>query len=63
MRSCEGYITGFLNESQCFHIKCKKCNKLSGLSEAEGDLENGDREREREGKKPKGWRAWLLRSG
>jgi len=34
---------------------------LSGLSEAEGDLENGDRERE--GKKPKGWGAWLLRSG
>ncbi|PMD13818.1 hypothetical protein NA56DRAFT_651468 [Hyaloscypha hepaticicola] len=58
---CEAYITTVIRKSQCFHLRCKKCNKLSGISEPEDDLEKGNKETG--GKKPKGWRAWFLRSG
>ncbi len=61
MPGCEGYIPTVFRESQCFHCRCKKCNALSGLSEPEGDLEKGDKETG--GGKPKGWKAWFLRSG
>jgi hypothetical protein len=58
---CGGYVTLFLKEVQCEYPRCKKCDKLSGLSVKE-DLQKVDEAGKKE-KKNKGFMARLLRSG
>jgi hypothetical protein len=50
---CEGYVPILLRRVQCGHMKCRKCDRLSGLSERSPREEEQEREREEEKKKKK----------